>query len=141
MRRSLPWHLAPAHRAFLEAAGCVDRARRVMAEAAPTTRFAGRPFPDVLIDFEAALGEALGHMPGWRAPELEGQWIACDVGLRESLRLAERLRLEAPALVGFESLIGALDQLQTPLDVFEDAAERFRSLRATGRRVDPRIGS
>jgi hypothetical protein len=68
-------------------------------------------------------------MPTWRRPELEAEWLACGAGIRESLDRARRLREDPPELGGFEGLIWAVDQLLAPLEAFEAAAERFRTLR------------
>jgi hypothetical protein len=64
-------------------------------------------------------------MPGWRVPETEEVWRSCAEALQESARMAERLRLEAPAL-DFESLVMVLKDLIAPLDVFSDAARLLR---------------
>jgi hypothetical protein len=107
----------------------VDRAHAVLTEAAPSTRFAGRPLPDALLEFEEVLGSAQAGMDGWRVPELQEEWERCTEGLVTSLHLAERLRLEAPEIPGFETLIGTIDSLIAPLDAFVAAEERFRALR------------
>jgi hypothetical protein len=64
-------------------------------------------------------------MPGWRVPETEERWRSCSDALRESARMAERLRLKAPAL-DFESLVMVLKDLIAPLEVFEDASRLVR---------------
>ena len=128
-RKRLPAPLREAHDAFSEAMEEVDRAHAVLTEAAPSTRFAGRPLPDALLEFEEALRAAQAGMEPWRAPEVEAEWERCAAGLATSLELAERLRVEAPEISGFETLIGTIDSLIAPLDAFVDAEERFRLLR------------
>ena len=128
-RKRLPAPLRDAHRAFSLVVEEVDRAHAVLTEAAPSTRFAGRPLPDALLEFEEALRSAQAGMERWRAPELQKEWERCAEGLATSLRLAERLRLEAPEIPGFETLIGTIDSLIAPLDAFVAAEERFRTLR------------
>jgi hypothetical protein len=128
-RKRLPTELGDAYEGFRRATHAVDRAHGALTEAAPTTRFAGRPLPDALVVFEEALREARADMERWHVPELEADWERCSTGITASLSLAERLRVEAPEVAGFESLIGTIDQLLAPLDAFETASERFRSLR------------
>jgi len=128
-RKRLPVPLRDAHRAFSLVMEDVDRAHAVLSEAAPSTRFAGRPLPDALVEFEEVLRSAEARMEGWRAPELQEEWERCAKGLVSSLHLAERLRLEAPEIPGFETLIGTIDSLIAPLDAFVAAEERFRTLR------------
>jgi hypothetical protein len=128
-RKRLPAPLRDAHRAFSLVLEDVDRAHAVLTEAAPSTRFAGRPLPDALLEFEELLRSAQAGMEGWRVPELVKEWERCSQGVATSLQLAERLRLEAPEIPGFETLIGTIDSLIVPLDAFVSAEERFRDLR------------
>jgi len=128
-RKRLPAPLRDAYRAFSLVAEDVDRAHGVLTEAAPSTRFAGRPLPDALVEFEEAIRSARSAMEGWRVPELLPEWERCADGLEASLQLAERLRIEAPEIPGFETLIGTIDSLIAPLDAFVVAEERFRALR------------
>ena len=75
-------------------------------------------------------------MPAWRCPEIEDEWRACDQGVQEAVRRAVRL-LELPDdPLGFEGLLGTVEQLMDPLDPFVAAAERFRKLRQRARRTD-----
>jgi hypothetical protein len=104
----------------------IDEAKDVMTATVPTTRLPGRPLADALPELEEHLRLAGALMEAWRHPALDEEWLACRDALAESLRRAAELRSEAPALGGFEGLIwGVL----APLDAFEDAAERFRTLR------------
>jgi hypothetical protein len=128
-RKRLPAPLRDVHRAFSLVMEDVDRAHAVLTEAAPSTRFAGRPLPDALLEFEEVLRSAQAGMEGWRVPELQEEWERCGEGLATSLHLAERLRLEAPEILGFETLIGTIDSLIAPLEAFAAAEERFRTLR------------
>lgn len=128
-RRRLPEDLEAARAAFLRVVEPVERAKAELAEAAPTSRTAGRPLAEALFGFEVSLSEAAARMEDWRTEELEAEWRACDEGLRESLRLAQRLRLEVEPPEGFEPLIATLGDLMAPLAGFESAEDRFRSLR------------
>jgi hypothetical protein len=132
-RRRLPPELATALDAFRGVYAFIDHARSSLTEASPTTRFAGRPLPDVLVEYEEDLRGALARMPSWRRPELEGWWRACGDAIARGLALAERLRTEAPAIGGFEQLIGVLGELLSALDPFDEALAAFRSSRALER--------
>jgi hypothetical protein len=107
----------------------VEAAKASMTSAVPTTRLPGTPLPDSLVDLAEHLGRAKELMPTWRHSEVEDEWRACDEGIDESLGRAAKLREDAPDLGGFEGLIWAVDQVLAPLEAFEAAAERFRTLR------------
>jgi hypothetical protein len=132
-RRRLSPELASALDSFREVYSLVDRARSSLTQASPTARFAGRPLPDVLVEFEEHLGEASARMTSWRRPELEPWWRSCRDALAAALRLAERLRLEAPAIGGFEGLVGVLGDLLSALDPFDEARAVLRSPRTLRR--------
>jgi hypothetical protein len=95
----------------------------------PSTRSAGTPLAEGILELEERLVAAEAQMPVWRHPDLEDEWLACDAGIRESLERARLLREDPPDLAGFEGLIWAVDQVLAPLEAFEAAAERFRTLR------------
>lgn len=106
----------------------LERAKAALTESVPGTRLPGRPLGETLWEFETGLREVRAGMDGWRVPEVEGQWSAASAGLDDALELAERLRTEARAPVGFEGLIGVIGDLLAPLEAFEAAATRFREL-------------
>ncbi len=128
-RRRLPEELAAPRAAFLEVLADVEGAKAALTECMPTTRMAGRPLPDALLDYEAGLGRALARMPAWRRPPLESAWGPCEDGLREGLLLARRLREEAPELGGFEGLLASVESLIDPLMPFAAAERAFHELR------------
>jgi hypothetical protein len=66
-------------------------------------------------------------MSGWRRPELDPEWEACAAALEAALRGAELLRLEAPEL-SFEQMAFMIQDLIAPLEAFDAAAERVRSV-------------
>ena len=107
----------------------VEASKDAMTSTVPSTRLPGTPLAEAIAEFEDHLGRAQDLMPAWRHPEVEVEWLACDAGIRESLERARRLREDPPELGGFEGLIWAVDQLLAPLEAFEAAAERFRTLR------------
>jgi hypothetical protein len=128
-RRRLPPELRDAFAAFGLVVELVERAKDALTGAVPTTRAAGRPLPDALSEFEEGLRQARDRMREWRRPEVEGAWLACASGIDEALASAERLRIEAPKIAGFEGVIGALDGLLAPLERFEEAFAAFRAAR------------
>ena len=107
----------------------VEAAKSAMTGTVPSTRSAGTPLAEGILELGERLAAAQEMMPTWQRPELEAEWVACDAGIRESLERARRLREDPPELGGFEGLIWAVDQLLAPLEAFEAAAERFRTLR------------
>ncbi|MGH2737398.1 MAG: hypothetical protein ACRDHH_01175 [Actinomycetota bacterium] len=88
----------------------IERAQADLVSAVPSPRgIPGRPLAEALLAFEEGLQDAtasLDETTGWRK--------AVD----ESLRRAEKLRLEAPAL-DYEGLVEALADLMEPLETLE----------------------
>jgi hypothetical protein len=107
----------------------VEAAKGAMTGTVPSTRSAGTPLAEGILELEQRLTAAQELMPTWWHPDVEAEWLACDAGIRESLERARSLREDPPELGGFEGLIWAVDQLLAPLEAFEAAAERFRTLR------------
>ncbi|HZD81066.1 MAG TPA: hypothetical protein VE646_13640 [Actinomycetota bacterium] len=128
-RKRLPPELKERFEGFRAAVEPLEEAKAALPPAVPTTRLPGRPLAEVLLEYEVGLDRTAERMNAWRAPEVQGEWDACWAGLREARAMAERLRTQAPDLGGFEGLIGVLGDLLAPLEAFEIAAERFRSLR------------
>jgi hypothetical protein len=107
----------------------VEGAKQALIATVPSTRSAGTPLAEGILELEDRLAAARVLMPAWRHRDLEQEWQACDEGIRESLNRARQLREDPPELGGFEGLIWAIDRLLEPLEAFEAAAERFRTLR------------
>jgi hypothetical protein len=128
-RKRLPEELQGSLVSLRKVAAEVEAAKDAMTGAVPSTRFEGMPLAEGILELEQRLAAAQELMPAWRHPVLEAEWLACDAGIRESLERARRLREDPPELGGFEGLIWAVDQLLAPLEAFEAAAERFRTLR------------
>jgi phenylpropionate dioxygenase-like ring-hydroxylating dioxygenase large terminal subunit len=128
-RRKLPTELEDSVRALRAVVDHIEAAKDAMTSTVPSTRSGGTPLAEGILELEQRLGSAQALMPAWRHPDLEAEWLACDAGIRESLERARRLREDPPELGGFEGLIWAVDQILAPLEAFEAAAERFRSLR------------
>jgi hypothetical protein len=128
-RKRPPDHLQVPLEGLRAVAAEIEAGKRAMTGTVPSTRSAGTPLAEGILELEDRLTTAHSLMPAWRHPELEQEWRACDEGIRESLDRARRLREDPPELAGFEGLIWAVDQLLEPLEAFEAAADRFRTLR------------
>jgi len=116
--------------AFNVSRATVEDAKAALVGVVRTGRVEGVPLAEGLARFEALLREAAGSMPRWRSAASEADWAACDAAVAESLRRAERLRLEGSPRV-YEELIAEVDGLLEPLEAFAGAAA---SIRALGRR-------
>ena len=128
-RRRLPPGLDAALTNLREVVAQVEAAKDAMTGTVPSTRSAGTPLAEGILELEQRLAAARELMPAWRHPDLDDEWLDCEAGIRESMERARHLREDPPDLGGFEGLIWAVDQLLAPLEVFEAAAERFRTLR------------
>lgn len=129
-RKRLPPELVGAYSAFRATVEPLERGKAALIGSVPGTRLPGRPLPETLLEFEEGLREADAGMPAWRTPGLEVEWQAAAEAIRTCLDMTERLRLEAEMPEGFEGLIGTIGELMAPLEAFETAERRFRSLRA-----------
>ena len=128
-RKRLPEELRGSLERLREVVGEVEAGKDAMTGTVPSTRSAGTPLAEGILELERRLATAQARMPAWRHPELELEWRACDEGIRDSRERARQLREDPPELGGFEGLIWAVDRLLEPLEAFEAAAERFRTLR------------
>ena len=128
-RKRLPDQLQGSLEHLREVVAEIDAAKDAMTGTVPSTRSPGTPLAEGILELEQRLKAAQALMAAWRHPDLEDEWRACDDGIGESLERAQRLREDPPELGGFEGLIWAVDQLLEPLEAFEAAAERFRTLR------------
>jgi hypothetical protein len=127
-RKRLPADLEAPARAFDELVPVLERAKAALTDSVPGTRLPGRPLAETLWEFETGLREIRRGMEGWRAPEVDEQWLAAADGLDAALALAAAVRIEAEPPAGFEELIGVIGELLAPLEAFEAAAARFREL-------------
>ena len=128
-RRRLPDELAGPLEGLRAVVDHVEDAKAVMTSTVPSTRLPGTPLAEAVAEFEGHLGRARELMPAWRHPDVEDEWAACEAGIVESLARVAHLREDPPELAGFEGLIWVVDQVLAPLEAFEAAAERFRTLR------------
>ena len=105
----------------------VERAKDALVAAVPSPRGKQRrTVAEAVLEFEGEIREAATLMDGWRGTEIEEEWRACAQAIEESLRRAERLRLEAPPL-DYEGLVSALGDLIAPLEAFAEAEQRLGS--------------
>ncbi len=128
-RRKLPSVLEASRRAFQDLLPGLENAKSALLASVPGTRLPGRPLAETLLEFEERLWQVRAGMETWRIPEVQDVWTRASEGLDEAIQQAERVRLSASAPAGFEGLIGLVGDLMAPLEVFGDAAERFRDLR------------
>jgi hypothetical protein len=109
---------------FDRALALVERATAALVSAAPR----GRPSPvslaEALAGFEADLRRAGEALEGWTPTDHRDGAEACREAVAESLRRAERLRLEGSP-EGYEELVDHFDRLLEPLTAFERAAEEL----------------
>jgi hypothetical protein len=131
-RKELPEELRPAEAAFARVLEELEPAKVAITDVLPGTRMPGRPLGDALDEFERRMVAAGALMPAWRHPAVEQEWVACDEGLTESLALTRRLRREAPDVIGFEGMLGLVEELLDPLEAFAEAEDGFRRLRTRG---------
>ncbi|MEX0991575.1 MAG: hypothetical protein WD004_04815 [Actinomycetota bacterium] len=127
-RRRLPSDLEATYAAFLSAIESVEKAKAAVVAAVPSARYPGVPLGDALGSYDRFLAEADTRMAPWFDERLAGIWEGCDAGIVEARRVGDRLR-EQPSELGFESLLETVQELLDPLEPFELAEERFRSLR------------
>jgi hypothetical protein len=128
-RRELPPALADRYTAFRHVLDELEPAKAGLTDVLPGTRLPGRPMNDAVGEFREGLRRARVHMPAWRCPEVETEWRPCSDGLELALERADRVLALERDPVGFEGLLGTVEQLLDPLEPFADAEERFRSLR------------
>ncbi len=97
--------------------GTVEEAKRDLLAAVPSPRgLPARSIADALLAFEEGLRRAVDLIPvAGRDPSRD----RLAEGIEESLRRAERLRLDAPSL-DYEGLVAVLADLIEPLEVFAD---------------------
>ena len=115
---------------FVAVLEAIERAKEAVVASVPSARAPGKPLADALLEFETCLASADASMPRWRREAVDAEWEACRAGITEARGRGERFRLTAPEL-GFESLLGEIQELIAPLEPFEDAAARFRALGAS----------
>lgn len=128
-RKELPEELRPIDAAFVRVLEELEPAKVAITDVLPSTRMPGRPLSDALEEYERRLAAASELMPAWCHPAVETQWAACAQGLEAALVLTRRAREEAPEVIGFEGMLGLVEELLDPLDPFAEAEARFRSLR------------
>jgi hypothetical protein len=133
-RKELPEGPRAPYQAFLAVLEQLEPAKAGIADVLPTTRLPGRPLRDAVEEYRDRLARAHPLMPAWRCDEVRDEWEACARGLAEALCRADRLLAQPEDPVGFEGLLGTVEQLLDPLDPFGSAAERFWHLRRRGSR-------
>jgi predicted ATPase len=133
-RKELPEGLRVPYQAFLAVLEQLEPAKAGIADVLPTTRLPGRPLRDAVEEYRDRLARAQPLMPAWRREEVQDEWEACARGLDEARSRADHLLALSEDPVGFDGLLGTIEQLLDPLDPFGSAAERFLHLRRRGGR-------
>lgn len=111
---------------FERIVAAVEEAKAQLVATVPSPRgIPGRPVAEALMVFEAELRRAVELLDHWQ-PAAPVLLRACVGAIDESLRRAERLRLEAPAL-DYEGLVTVLGDLMAPLDAFVEVERALRS--------------
>ena len=94
----------------------VERAKERLVAAVPSPRgVQAVQFAEALLGFEELLASARSEMDESQPDDSSDAWLAGREAIEESLRRAERLRLEAPPL-DYEGLVSALADLMDPLE-------------------------
>lgn len=131
-RKQMPEELAASWAAFGEQARRVEDARRALLGCLPVGRVDPAPIPVGLDLLRDELQAVASHVERWRVPEVEDQWQACRAALAESLAHIEPTRATAARTDELEVLLDAVAGVVEPLDVWQDAERRWRSLRVRG---------
>lgn len=93
----------------------IEEAKRELLTALPSPRgIPARQIADALLAFEERLRQAVEMLTAWN--DAAGTDVLA-AAIQESLRRAERLRLDAPAL-DYEALVAILADLIEPLGAF-----------------------
>ena len=129
-RKVPPPALVPAHDVFHAVLDELEPAKAGLSDVLPgnTPARAGR-CDDALDEFVATSRTGRLVHAGWRTPELEEVWVACDEGSEQRSRAPDACRARARS-PGSSSSCGASSSLLDPLEPFADAEDRFRRLRA-----------
>ncbi len=128
-RKQMPAELSAPWAAFAAQAARVEDARQALLGCLPVGRVDPVPIP---VGLDLLRDELLAVMPqldAWRVPEVESQWQACRAALSESLTNIAPARETASGTDELEVLLDAITDVVEPLDVWQDAELRWRSLR------------
>ena|SRR5215471_11683033 len=128
-RKRLPEELEPAFASFHLVLDELEPAKAGLTDVVPGSRLPGRPLRDALAGFIAHARRAGDLMEGWRRPELEPVWSACDEGLAAARADAQAMIDDPSEPVGFGALLGIVEGLLDRLEPFADAEARFSELR------------
>ncbi len=131
-RKQMPAHLAAPWAAFTAQATRVEDARRALLGCLPVGRVDPAPIPLGLDLLRDELLAVLPELDAWLVPQVESQWLACRTAMTESLDHIEATRETASRTDELEILLGAVAEVVEPLDVWQDAELRWRSLRRRG---------
>lgn len=128
-RKQMPDELIVPWSAFGEQAQRIEDARRALLGCLPVGRVDPAPIPVGLELLRDELRAVSGLLDQWRVPQVEQQWQACRASLAESLAHIDPTRATAERTDELEILLDAVTDVVEPLDVWQDAERRWRSLR------------
>lgn len=133
-RRRIPDHLAVHWSAFTAQAERIESARQALLGCLPIGRVDPAPVPvglDLLRDELLAVRRELGS---WRTDEVESIWRACADAVGESLGHIAAAHRVAVTTTELDELLEAVSNVIEPLDCWQDAERRWRSLQVRHQR-------
>jgi hypothetical protein len=122
----LPDDLHSAWWCFVDCAEVIEAGRRQLLATLPAGRVEPAPIGVGLDAMEDAISDAAGWMDGWRCDELEDVWVVCAEALHEAGDSVPEVREVAASPGELDDIIGALQGIVDPLDVFADAETVWR---------------
>lgn len=122
----LPDDLHSAWWCFVDCAEVIEAGRRHLLATLPAGRVEPAPIGVGLDAMAHAISDASEWMDDWRFEELEDVWTACADALHEAGDSVPEVREVAANPGELDDLIGALQGIVDPLDVFADAEAEWR---------------
>jgi hypothetical protein len=125
-RPDLPTDHLDAWWSFLDCAEVIEGGRRVLLGVLPTGRVEPAPIAVGTDALRRAIVDARVWMPRWQLTELADEWGDCVAALDESEAALAEVDQVAGETRELEELLGSVQDVIEPLDVFADAERAFR---------------
>lgn len=125
----MPPQLTAPWAAFTGQAHRIEEARQALLSCLPVGRVDPAPIPVGLDLLRDELRRVQAELDQWRVPAVEAQWLACRSALAEALDHVAPARAAAERTDELEVLLDAVTDVIEPLDVWQEAERRWRSLR------------
>jgi hypothetical protein len=122
----LPTDHLDAWWSFLDCAEVIEGGRRVLLGVLPTGRVEPAPIAVGTDALRRAIVDARVWMPRWQLTELADEWGDCVAALDESEAALAEVDQVAGETRELEELLGSVQDVIEPLDVFADAERAFR---------------